>query len=243
MKKTITISIPSPCSQKWENFSQTEFGGFCTSCSKAVIDFTGMSDEGIVKYFKSRPSGTCGRLRNDQLKSYSLDLRPSVSPGLSLLKVGMLSMLLLLSVKPVLAQVKKLPATEAVETIVVEPVVEDEKEFTVRGVVKSLEDGSAMPGVNVYMKSDVSIGTVTDAEGRFEFPKKLKKGEVILFTYIGFQSQEYAVPAYKIDNADIKLLIEMNYDVVGMLGEISTNEVYKVPPALQKVWLKVKSVF
>jgi hypothetical protein len=44
MKNNVTLSIPNPCSEKWESFSMTSNGAFCSTCSKKVVDFTKMGD-------------------------------------------------------------------------------------------------------------------------------------------------------------------------------------------------------
>lgn len=42
------ISIPKPCPEKWDSFPRTLNRGFCKSCDKVVVDFTGMSNEQIL---------------------------------------------------------------------------------------------------------------------------------------------------------------------------------------------------
>ena len=66
----LLISIPTPCHEKWNEMSPNEQGAFCSVCSKTVIDFTSLSDEEVQNYFlNQRGQKTCGRFRNDQLKS------------------------------------------------------------------------------------------------------------------------------------------------------------------------------
>src|SRR5438045_3930171 len=69
MKKPFSLSIPRPCHENWNSFSPTAKGGFCASCQKEVIDFTNWTDDRIKHYFKTS-GGTCGRFRQDQLKTY-----------------------------------------------------------------------------------------------------------------------------------------------------------------------------
>ena len=45
-----------------------EQGAYCSSCSKEVVDFTGMHDSEIIDYFQKRAyQPVCGRFRNEQL--------------------------------------------------------------------------------------------------------------------------------------------------------------------------------
>ena len=77
MKVNFQISIPTPCHERWEEFTPTSTGGFCGSCQKNVIDFSGMSDSQLVAYFRDLPTDNqhiCGRFRNDQLqKNYDIN--------------------------------------------------------------------------------------------------------------------------------------------------------------------------
>ena len=75
--KTISISIPKPCREKWESFNQTKLGGFCNGCQKEVIDFTAWSDDQIKNYFNNYQNSGCGRFNASQLKTYSVEnVRP-----------------------------------------------------------------------------------------------------------------------------------------------------------------------
>jgi hypothetical protein len=78
MKKQLTLSIPKPCSEKWDNFIPASNGRFCTSCNKIVTDFTQMSDHEIIEFFRDMPAHACGRFRPDQLKIYST--KPLLTP-------------------------------------------------------------------------------------------------------------------------------------------------------------------
>jgi len=74
-----TLHIHQPCTADWKEMSATEQGAFCKSCSKEVIEFTKMSDEDIVAYFKARNNQPlCGRFNSDQLNKPLLDISPVV---------------------------------------------------------------------------------------------------------------------------------------------------------------------
>lgn len=67
MKKGITISIPTPCHESWQEMTPVEKGRFCSSCQKAVTDFTVMNDQQIIDFIKKHPGSHCGRFLPDQL--------------------------------------------------------------------------------------------------------------------------------------------------------------------------------
>src|SRR5690349_3858914 len=61
----------------------------------------------------------------------------------------------------------------------------------VSGKVSSAEDGGGLPGVNVVLKGTTN-GTVTDADGNYRL--NVPDGNaVLMFSFIGLQSQEVAV--------------------------------------------------
>ncbi|WP_025765114.1 SusC/RagA family TonB-linked outer membrane protein [Dyadobacter tibetensis] len=61
---------------------------------------------------------------------------------------------------------------------------------TLRGKVSTTEDGSPLPGVSVAIKG-TTTGTLTDEAGEFSLPAS--KGNVLVFSYIGFLSKEVTV--------------------------------------------------
>ncbi|MEO8770096.1 MAG: carboxypeptidase-like regulatory domain-containing protein [Ferruginibacter sp.] len=67
MAKYIQIQVDHPCSENWNQMTPNTQGSFCNSCKKTVIDFTAMTDNQLMEYFKNNPSGTCGRFNTDQL--------------------------------------------------------------------------------------------------------------------------------------------------------------------------------
>ena len=72
MKKSVELSVPVACHEKWSGFVPTAKGGYCSSCEKEVIDFTKWSEEAIKEYFTAKKENLCGRFRKDQLKVYAL---------------------------------------------------------------------------------------------------------------------------------------------------------------------------
>ncbi len=66
MNSKFSIQIPSPCHEDWNQMLPAEQGRFCQSCEKTVVDFSQMSDEQVLNYFKLKQSTSehvCGRFR------------------------------------------------------------------------------------------------------------------------------------------------------------------------------------
>lgn len=68
MKAQTYFHIPTPCHENWDNMTPEGKGHFCGSCNKQVIDFSLMSDQQVLNYFKNASGKTCGRFANDQLE-------------------------------------------------------------------------------------------------------------------------------------------------------------------------------
>jgi hypothetical protein len=93
------------------------------------------------------------------------------------------------------------------------------QEHTIAGIVRSGEDNEPIAFVNVYVK-DASEGTVTDAEGRFVFPRKLKTGEILVFSFVGLERQQYTVPQQVPDLLEVTMFIDAEL----IVGELAMTE-------------------
>ena len=62
------LSIPDPCSQKWEQMAVVDQESrFCSECTRDIIDFSNHTDEQILKYVWKNPIRLCGRFSQNQL--------------------------------------------------------------------------------------------------------------------------------------------------------------------------------
>jgi hypothetical protein len=70
MNSKFSIQIPSPCHEDWNQMLPAEQGRFCQACEKTVVDFSQMSDEQVLNYFKIKQQTServCGRFRAEQV--------------------------------------------------------------------------------------------------------------------------------------------------------------------------------
>lgn len=89
---------------------------------------------------------------------------------------------------------------------------------TVSGRVTSVEDGSALPGVNVVLKG-TTTGTATDAEGRYSISVP-SSGGTLVFSFVGLQTQEVAIGDRSIVDASLVLdATQLSEVVVTTFGE------------------------
>ncbi|WP_138434911.1 carboxypeptidase-like regulatory domain-containing protein [Winogradskyella algicola] len=93
------------------------------------------------------------------------------------------------------------------------------QERTIKGLVSN-EDGP-LPGANITLDGTI-VGAVTDDEGKFTFPKKLKTGDVLVFSYLGYETQKVSIT----DKTSF-ITLELTPDMVEMIGAIDTNKPYK----------------
>lgn len=64
----LKLEIENPCSENWEQMMPDEKGRFCMSCTKQVIDFSKMTDQELIRFFKqNRKTEMCGQLSSSQL--------------------------------------------------------------------------------------------------------------------------------------------------------------------------------
>ncbi|MEQ6124715.1 carboxypeptidase-like regulatory domain-containing protein [Pseudotenacibaculum sp. MALMAid0570] len=97
--------------------------------------------------------------------------------------------------------------------------------FEVRGVVKGKSSTEtetiALSDVNVYLKGTLT-GTTTNRKGEFRFPKKLKSGDVLVFSYLGYQKKQI-----KLQSNSTFLTVILEEDDNTLLGAPRSNKRYK----------------
>ena len=64
-------------------------------------------------------------------------------------------------------------------------------DVTVNGKVTAADDGSSLPGVNVYLKG-TQTGTITDGDGKYSLSVNDENG-ILVFSYIGYATQEISI--------------------------------------------------
>ncbi len=81
----------------------------------------------------------------------------------------------------------------------------------VAGVVSSADDGSGLPGVSIVVKGTTS-GTVTDQDGRYRID--VSSNDVLVFSFVGYESQEVAVGGRSLIDIILRESIESLGEVV-----------------------------
>jgi len=89
--------------------------------------------------------------------------------------------------------------------------------YEVNGIVSDA-DKQALPGVSVSIKGGIS-GTSTDFDGRYTL--RVNNGDILEFTYVGFETQEILMDGRTIINVQMKSGVEL--DEVVVVGSRNPN--------------------
>ncbi len=235
MEQHLSITISKPCSEKFNQFKQTATGGFCNSCQKEVIDFRNMSDEKLIEYFKNREGNTCGYFKTSQLKDYSYSPELKKTTNLKYLRIVGLAFLSMIPLQNIQAQNgrPKIEVVEQSQETKKDQVKNDGiQEDLLTGVIS--DESGPIPGVNVLLKG-THIGVATNFDGEFIFPKELKEGDVLVVSFIGYETQNIVI---KKDQSPLNIIMKGGSCV--LLGEVAVNNVYKSKTTL---WQKIKRIF
>lgn len=223
MNNQFNLNIKTPCSENFDSFSPTAKGGFCGSCEKEVIDFTKMNSDNIVNYFKTKTTeNTCGRFKTQQLQnSYNTTKKHKYLSFFSGLAMVILSFFSLTSAEAQeLDKSKKTSKTNSgVETL------KDKNNITVKGTVTTEDDGLPLPGASIILLG-TEVNIQTDFDGYFEFPRKLKKGDVLIISYVGMESKKIIIENKK-SASTIELELDMLLDSCVVVGEVAVKEIFK----------------
>ena len=86
---------------------------------------------------------------------------------------------------------------------------------------QTIEKLEILNGANIFLKG-TKTGTSSDRKGKFTFPKKLKAGDVLEISYLGFVTKRI-----KIKQNSSYLKITLQEDNNEMLGAVNSNKRYK----------------
>lgn len=238
MNQKTTLSIKTPCSEKFEDFLLTEKGGFCNSCQKEVIDFRNWTDNEVANHFNNTTQRTCGYFREEQLKAYDNYAIPLKKNRDKFWNVGIASVSLLsfLSFNASFSQTKEKPKTIQTDNKNKVKQIEGLSEgIIVKGIIS--DEIGPLAGANVALKNS-NIGVTTNFDGEFTFPKPLNVGDILIVSYVGFKTQEINV-TNETNTITLKMDDSLRHDIY-MIGEVSVAKVYQSKPSFVQ---RVKSWF
>ena len=76
--RSLTIQIPQPCHERWDEMQPADRGRFCASCQKTVVDYTNYSDQELVRVLRKSSQSACGRFLDEQLNRPLIATKPGI---------------------------------------------------------------------------------------------------------------------------------------------------------------------
>jgi hypothetical protein len=213
MKTNFQISIPTPCDEDWGKFTPTSTGGFCGSCQKNVVDFSGMSESQLVAYFRDLPTDNqhlCGRFRNDQLqKNYDIEswfpewniTNKTLNYEVPITQFRTSQHTISLPLIRKMKMVRNM--TMAVLTFAFAESYGQQKQISGQ-VVDS--EGQPLPGVSISIKN-ATKGIASDKDGKYHLAVDEK--DILVFSFVGFERNELKIK-------EIKPVMAMKESVMGL---------------------------
>ncbi len=227
----LILSIPTPCHEDWNKMNPDERGRFCSACHKSIIDFSQLSDEGIIEILK-REKQTCGRFYHSQLN------RPvSVMPNLyqprtiPWWKSLMIAATVFLFRSPVASAFK--PNTTTTETAIYPQsktenlLTPDSEKIVLKGNVHDAKTGEDLLGASIAVYDDHGRkigGAATDIDGNFQITVPKIPDLTLKCFFLGYDT--FVVQNIKESNANIQIGLHVPEGdfVVGMIIYKTDNE-------------------
>ena len=104
-------------------------------------------------------------------------------------------------------------------TILSNPLQAQDKSITVKGVINS--EIGPLDGVSIYLKNSKS-GTVSKADGSFTFPSQLQEGDVLIFSYLGYEKKSLII---NVTSTYLEIL--MKEAPIDVLSAVNSNKRFK----------------
>ncbi|GAB1855927.1 hypothetical protein MHTCC0001_07620 [Flavobacteriaceae bacterium MHTCC 0001] len=165
-----------------------------------------MSDTQILQYL-NRNTSICGCFKDTQI--HRTMTTTSTTDRFRYLKIIVLSVCSLFTLHTVQAQSGTVMSKGS------KIIVQDN---LLTGMVTNAS--GPMAGTNIILEG-TKIGVTSDFNGKFIFPKALKEGDVLVFSYLGYKTQKITITK---NQKPLKIM--MVEDDIYLLGEVPVNRVY-----------------
>lgn len=191
--KKYTVSIPAPCKASMQNMTPVIGGKFCSSCQKQVVDFTNMTDQQMVDYFK-RHDHVCGSFLPSQLN------RELIVPSTR----------------------RWVPAAFLAGMLALIAPASGQAQFKITGKVIEASDNTPIPFASVYLLDQhgkpMKIGAVSKEDGSFSFevPAEFEKGVRLQVSFVGYEIKTIRISGKKLKaQQPVNCTLKMNMMVLG----------------------------
>ncbi len=241
MKKITKISIPEPCSKKWNEMQDAGRDKFCDTCSKKVVNFKDLSPEEVLEKLAATKTRVCGRFGKQQLAEINTSIR-STKPRPPLQKAVQfgLGIFLAANIGCVSTQHAKTPAkpdftqhqaAPAQYKILKElPADPSQGYFTIKGQTVD-QTGAPIAIADIYVreknKKNSAIGLQSDFDGYFELrvPKNTEFENHLSIELLGYTHAKIELDS--ILNKEIQIILEESAALLGdvmIIGETQMED-------------------
>lgn len=189
-KASLTVSIPQPCTQPWNDMTPEDGGRFCLHCQKTVIDFSGMSDKEILAVISKHQGSLCGNFQSEQL---SRALMADTKPRPSFLPAALLTSFIAAIIP---GNSKANEPGPAMEQVAADHVPKESTPRLFKGQIVDSLTNEGLQGVTIALKGSGTVGAVSDAEGKFQLT--IPPGSTALtfkISYMGYNTKEISFNA------------------------------------------------
>lgn len=231
------IKIGFSCSEEWSKMDKIGQDRHCRSCDKMVVDFSSLSNEQILRYFKNRKGvKTCGRFEKNQLKNLNQELVSSAQSHYSdTFKPLVLAAAITTTVACSSTKESSYNYIQHESKYEVISKIEHKDSLNtnlLKGKIMDMEK-YALIGANVYIP-ELNAGVASDIDGAFELelPKSDSDSLSVFFSYTGFSS--ISVDVVDIKNNEIEVTLAEGQ----LLGSVTI-----IYPLHIRLWHKVRNVF
>lgn len=214
----MTIDIPKPCQENWDEMELSMNGRYCSSCQREVIDFTEMSNQEIIAYFKNNKN-FCGSFNSDQLNrnyyignnNYFYGVRRFAATIVAFLSLKYSSVFALNNKMETVQTTTDSRKLEEAPTM-------DTMDFRISGRV-TVKDSSLLDNQPIHIKiAYTNIDIQPDAKGNYEI--FMQKDSIKQYTIISFfhPNLKFETRTIHITNFPQILNIEMDRPPSGRIG-------------------------
>lgn len=166
-KPNLTLNIPEPCNENWQEMTPVTGGRHCDTCAKTVIDFTIYTDAELIRFFTQKQhTSICCRLHETQMNR---ELMPApIQPFWRVQSQRVAAFLIAaqtLTIHVFAQHSRRAHTTSA-------PASGNSHQHELRGQLLGASDGQSLARLTFNLRIGVtdSIQVTTDSNGHFYVP-------------------------------------------------------------------------
>lgn len=194
-KDSLTLNIPHPCTQSWNEMSPVDGGRHCLHCQKTVIDFTSMTDKEILTLLSKQKNNLCGNFREEQLNR---TLIADTQPRHAFLPAAMLASLIAAIMPGTSKAATPGAAMTQIMIAAADNVAKENVPRLLKGQIVDSLTNEGLQGVTISLKGSGTVGAVSDAEGKFQITIPAGSTTPSLtfrISYLGYNTKEISFNA------------------------------------------------